>query len=394
MIKHLLYSCILFSFAFISNAQDSIYKIIARDLAVVDYDDQVYRNQMDETAKKFGADSKEMKELMSKMEVADSLNLIKVSAVLDKYGWLSEKQIGYMANGALFMVIQHSGLRVQEKYLPMMREAVKNGKANAGSLALLEDRIAMYKGQKQIFGSQLMRNYKSGEFYVMPLENPDSVDIRRAARGLPPMAEYLQAFGLKWDLEKYKKELPLIEKNEKARRQVSHLKKLGRDSLIKMAIKEINDPVFKPGNYDRVIVRASEFRMEVEFGVSIMLFTTANCYYENVSVNLADGTESKSSSNCDNPKYFSLSDADRKKLDFVIDAINKSSEVGHLDNRKIPEGSTMKITERKSRYEVEVSGWSTFSSYKVDKTTGKISDASHKHYDRAFDNESEYRVIE
>jgi hypothetical protein len=43
-------------------------------------------------------------------------------------------------------------------------------------------------------------------YYVLPLEDPDNVDKRRQSVGLPPMAEYVQYFGLTWNVEEYKKQ--------------------------------------------------------------------------------------------------------------------------------------------------------------------------------------------
>jgi hypothetical protein len=37
--------------------------------------------------------------------------------------------------------------------------------------------------------------------------------------GLPPLAEYLDYWQIKWDVEQYKKDLPGIEAKEKARRK-------------------------------------------------------------------------------------------------------------------------------------------------------------------------------
>ncbi len=72
----------------------------------------------------------------------DSINLIKIKKILDERGWLGADIIGNQGNSTLFLVIQHSDIETQEKYLPMMREAVKKGNANSSSLALLEDRVA------------------------------------------------------------------------------------------------------------------------------------------------------------------------------------------------------------------------------------------------------------
>ena len=123
-------------------------------------------------------------------------------------------KIGSQGNRTLFLVIQHADIKTQEKYLPMMREAVKNSRASASHLALLEDRVALRKGGKQIYGSQIATP-KDCEAYVEPLDDPDNVDKRRAAVGLGPLADYVQHWNLKWDAEAYKKQLPEIERKEK-----------------------------------------------------------------------------------------------------------------------------------------------------------------------------------
>jgi len=49
-----------------------------------------------------------MMELSKKMREVDSINLAKVKAILEKYGWLGPQDIGRKANLALFLVIQHA----------------------------------------------------------------------------------------------------------------------------------------------------------------------------------------------------------------------------------------------------------------------------------------------
>jgi hypothetical protein len=97
----------------------------------------------------------------------------------------------------------------------MMKEAVKKGNASAGNLALLEDRILLKQGKKQIYGSQINTDQTTQLDYVCPLEDPDHVDKRRAEVGLEPMSAYLTRFKINWDPEQYKKDLPLIEAKEK-----------------------------------------------------------------------------------------------------------------------------------------------------------------------------------
>ncbi|MFN5847855.1 MAG: DUF6624 domain-containing protein, partial [Chitinophagales bacterium] len=125
-------------------------KPLADRLDSVYEDDQKSRNEIEDIAKKFGWDSKEIQAQWQIINYKDALNLIKVRSILDKYGWLGSEVIGGKGNNALFLVIQHSDLAVQEKYLPMMREAVKKGNAMSSQLALLEDRVALGKGKRQI----------------------------------------------------------------------------------------------------------------------------------------------------------------------------------------------------------------------------------------------------
>ncbi len=183
---------------------------MVKQLALIAIEDQTYRGQLETVQTKYGGDSKEMRDLGKIMVEKDSINLIKVKAIIDKFGWLGPDVIGDEGNSTLFLVIQHSDIVTQEKYLPIMREAVKNGKAKATSLALLEDRVALRRGKNQIYGSQVVWDMKSNEYFVLPLEDPENVDIRRSKVGLPPLSEYLNYWQMKWDIEKYKRDLPKV----------------------------------------------------------------------------------------------------------------------------------------------------------------------------------------
>lgn len=181
----------------IRNVLDSIY-----------IEDQKYRLEIDSMNNRFGWQSKEMKDHWNKIRKTDSSNLIKVQKILDTYGWLNANQVGKTANSTLFLVIQHSNQKTQEKYLPMMRKAVKEGKANSKSLALLEDRVSLGKGELQIYGSQIRKDHKTGEMYVRPLIEPEKVNERRKKVGLGSIEEYVSHWNIKWDVDDYKKKLP------------------------------------------------------------------------------------------------------------------------------------------------------------------------------------------
>lgn len=196
-------------------AEANLNKPLAAMLDTIYMEDQNYRKQIGDIEKKYGRESKEMQNHWKLIIEKDSINLIKVKNILDTYGWLGADVVGGQGNSALFLVIQHSDLPTQEKYLPMMREAVKNGKAQGSSLALLEDRVALGQGRKQIYGSQIGRDPVTQLYYVSPLEDPDNVDKRRAEVGLQPLANYVSRWQIIWDVEQYKKDLPKLEEMEK-----------------------------------------------------------------------------------------------------------------------------------------------------------------------------------
>ncbi|MBK6526223.1 MAG: hypothetical protein IPG07_12130 [Crocinitomicaceae bacterium] len=97
--------------------------------------DQGIRNELALRVRAFGRMSKEVNEVYPIMRYVDSVNCLKVTKILDEHGWLGATEIGSEGNSTLFLVIQHSDLQVQEKYLPMMRQAVEDGNAEASALA-------------------------------------------------------------------------------------------------------------------------------------------------------------------------------------------------------------------------------------------------------------------
>jgi len=200
-------------------AEANLNRPLALMLDSIFVEDQKYREQLRGMEEKYGWESREVQDHWKMISKIDSSNLVKVKAILDQYGWLGEDVVGGPGNLALFLVIQHSDQMTQEKYLPMMREAVKNDRASAANLALLEDRVALGQGKRQIYGSQISRDPETNRYYVRPLDNPETVDERRLKVGLQPLSEYVSIWEIKWDIEQYKKDLPLLEQKEKLKKQ-------------------------------------------------------------------------------------------------------------------------------------------------------------------------------
>ena len=177
--------------------------------------DQALRREVEPMLSRYGNDSPEMQDLWRRIAAKDSANLAAVSRILDERGWLGADVIGGRGNMTLFLVVQHADLATQEKYLPLMREAVRDGRAQGSSLALLEDRVALRQGRRQTYGSQIGTDPADGSSRVLPLDDPLRVDERRATVGLGPLADYARRMNVDWDPVKYAEGLPALEQRLK-----------------------------------------------------------------------------------------------------------------------------------------------------------------------------------
>ncbi|TXI94543.1 MAG: hypothetical protein E6Q34_04515, partial [Burkholderiaceae bacterium] len=176
-------------------------------------EDQGLRQQIDAVVKKHGYNSPEVRALWDEINQKDEANLREVEQILKEHGWLGPKQVGPRASQTIFLVIQHASAEARLKYIPLMRQAVKDKKANAGNLALMLDRINTEAGLKQIYGSQL-RGKEDGGYELFPIEDPDHLDQRRAEMDLDPIAGYIARWGLKWDLAQYKEEMAKFDREQ------------------------------------------------------------------------------------------------------------------------------------------------------------------------------------
>ncbi len=166
--------------------------------------DQKDRLQIDQIQNKYGIQSKEIDSLWGKIRLQDSSNLNQVINIIDNLGWLGPPEIGQQGASTLFLVIQHADASTQVKYLPIMRAAVKKGKALPQNLALLEDRVLTNQGKKQIYGSQVVYDSK-GKNAFLPIEDEVNVNKRRGSVGLGPLEDYAKYFGIAYVLPKKKK---------------------------------------------------------------------------------------------------------------------------------------------------------------------------------------------
>ena len=189
------------------------------------FDDQSTRNQIRPMEEKYGRGSKEMDAFWQTILKKDSINLIKVSKILDENGWPDKTLIGERGTSTLFLVIQHANQESQEKYLDLIENAVKTDNLPKRQYAMFYDRLILRRGERQVYGTQLATSDASKTPYVLPLRDPENVDKRRLEMGLNSMQENLNRWNLTWDVEAYIKNLSAIEANERRLNQREKEKK-------------------------------------------------------------------------------------------------------------------------------------------------------------------------
>lgn len=84
------------------------------------------------------------------------------------------------------------------KYLPIMKDALKNGNISGSELAMLIDRIELNNGRSQIYGSRIQR--QEGKFVIYPILDEANVNKRRSEVGLEPLEAYVKVWQIDYKL--------------------------------------------------------------------------------------------------------------------------------------------------------------------------------------------------
>lgn len=137
-----------------------------------------------------GLDSPEAPRYFQKMADIDIRNRKQMEIILNKYGWLEKSKVGEKAAEGIFYIVQHTDLNTIKKYFPQFKKLAERGEASTKLCAMMEDRMLMWEGKKQIYGSQASSELRADKSYaIWPIENPAEVNVRRKKAGFPNTME-------------------------------------------------------------------------------------------------------------------------------------------------------------------------------------------------------------
>ncbi len=120
-------------------------------------------------------------------------NSKRIEEIFEDIGYPTSALVGDEASDAFWLLTQHSDHKpqFQEKVIQALKPLVIAGEARSDSLAYLTDRVRINTDRLQVYGTQVEFELALGKAKPKPLENPESVDQRRAEVGLGPLWLYL-----------------------------------------------------------------------------------------------------------------------------------------------------------------------------------------------------------
>jgi uncharacterized protein DUF6624 len=125
-----------------------------------------------------------------RMEVVHRKNASRLQEIIAEHGWPDRELVGADGTLAAWFIAQHAigEPDFQRQALTLVQEKVKQGKVPAAQEAYLFDRIAMYEGRPQRYGTQSVP-CADGQYRRWKTEDPEHLNERRAAIGMPSVAD-------------------------------------------------------------------------------------------------------------------------------------------------------------------------------------------------------------
>jgi hypothetical protein len=124
-----------------------------------------------------------------KMDQMDRRTGRPLKAILDRHGVPTYDMVGVEAAKGFIIMVQHQPAEFRAAVLPNLKANVDAGQGEPGSYAMVYDRTQRDQGRNQLYG----QNFECGagkQFEVAPLDEPASVNRRRAEMGLMRLELY------------------------------------------------------------------------------------------------------------------------------------------------------------------------------------------------------------
>lgn len=114
------------------------------------------------------------------IDALDAANTERLKRLVPKDGWFRNSRDGVQTAANAWLIVQHSPDNAfMARSLAAMGPLARRGEVNGRDYALLLDRVEMYKGKPQIYGSQAVCD--GTRWVIWTTKDPAGIDARRAA---------------------------------------------------------------------------------------------------------------------------------------------------------------------------------------------------------------------
>ena len=201
----------LLSVTFSAFAQVTINQNLKKELREIDIKDQnlrkifsikkIYESKSDSLRRVYKVDDVGVKAILAeKIKKSDSLNIIKIDSIIERFGYPGKSLVGESESYVAWEVIQHSVN--PKKYVTLLKNAVDKNEIPFRLYALTFDRSLVYDKKPQIYGSQgkmvILKNNES-QLIIWPIENPVTVNKLRKKAGFDEsVKKYAKHLGIKY----------------------------------------------------------------------------------------------------------------------------------------------------------------------------------------------------
>lgn len=189
-------------FAKTPQAPDDKAWVVSRLQQMVDMDQYVRKFTQEGHLRGFSPAENQAfgQQIASRVTAIDVANTAEVKTLLKKYGWFGISGFGAQADKNAWLLVQHADKdpEFQREIVLRLEPLAARGETKPSHFALLFDRVALSfndptKRTLQRYGTQGQCS-GPGTWEPFPVEDPDALDERRRAVGLPSMAEYQKVF--------------------------------------------------------------------------------------------------------------------------------------------------------------------------------------------------------
>jgi len=128
-----------------------------------------------------------------RIKEVDKINREEFTKIFKEIGYISSKYSKEIQLAA-FLIVQHmpkEDTPFMKQYLSLMKNDL--GNINPLNYAQLVDRVRIYEGKNQLYGTQFTSiEGKRGKYRLHKVYNSKEVDKRRKEIGLEPLKEYIE----------------------------------------------------------------------------------------------------------------------------------------------------------------------------------------------------------